>query len=396
MNKLVKDFKLSLLVALVGLVAGFFWGGIAGMLTVGLLSVLEVSFSVDNAVVNAKTLKYMNSFWRFIFMTVGIAVAVVGMRLMFPVTIVSVITGLGMAEVADMALHDTVRYGQILQSVDAEVGAFGGVFLLLVSMDFVLQEGRESHWFSYALNNNGNLKRVAHFESVVSGVAGACAGRVLTDFLFNRNGHVSWIGWTEEKLTTLGDKMGVAIAAGALMFFSMGVAEEERGSVLISGLSGLVLFMVIKTLAGTFESDDEEGEDQGDGLAKAAASTLTRNGIMGFLYLEVMDASFSFDGVIGAFALTNDIVIIMIGLAVGAWFVRSLTVYLVKEGTLDEYEYLEHGAMYAIGALAFLMLFGMTHHVPEIVSGLAGAVFIGASVMSSISKKQEEADESAE
>lgn len=395
MSKLLKDFKLSLLIAVIGVLAGFFWGGIAGALTVVLLSVLEVSFSVDNAVVNAKTLKYMNSFWRFMFMTLGIAVAVVGMRLLFPITIVSVITGLSMAEVADMALHDTVRYGQILQSVDAEVGAFGGVFLLLVSMDFVLQEGRESHWFSYALNNNGDLKRASHFESVVSGVFGACAGRVVTDFFFNRNGHVSWIGWIEEKLTTIGEKMGVAIAAGALIFFSLGVEEAERGSVLISGLSGLVLFMVIKTLAGTFEQDDDEaGEEEGGETAKAVASTLTRNGIMGFLYLEVMDASFSFDGVIGAFALTSDIVIIMIGLAVGAWFVRSLTVYLVKEGTLDEYEYLEHGAMYAIGALALLMLIGMIHHVPEIVSGLTGAFFIGASIVSSVSKKKE--DEAAE
>ena len=78
-----------------------------------------------------------------------------------------------------------------------------------------------------------------------------------------------------------------------------------------------------------------------------------------FLYLEVLDASFSFDGVIGAFAITNDIVLMALGLGIGAMYVRSLTVYLVRQGTLDDYVYLEHGAHYAIGALAVILL---DHH----------------------------------
>lgn len=81
-----------------------------------------------------------------------------------------------------------------------------------------------------------------------------------------------------------------------------------------------------------------------------------KGGIIGFLYLEVLDASFSFDGVIGAFAITNDVIVIMLGLAIGAMFVRSMTIFLVDKGTLDEFVYLEHGAHYAIGALAIIML----------------------------------------
>jgi len=115
-----------------------------------------------------------------------------------------------------------------------------------------------------------------------------------------------------------------------------------------------------------------------------------RGGIGGFLYLEVLDASFSFDGVIGAFAITNDVVIIMLGLAIGAMFVRSMTVYLVDKGTLDEFVYLEHGAHYAIGILAAIMLASMKFHVPEVVTGLAGVSFIGASVWSSIRYRRQQ------
>jgi len=97
-----------------------------------------------------------------------------------------------------------------------------------------------------------------------------------------------------------------------------------------------------------------------------------------------LDASFSFDGVIGAFAITQDVVIIMLGLAIGAMFVRSLTVMLVRQGTLDEYIFLEHGAHYAIGVLAAIMLISMRIHVPEVVTGLAGAMLIAYSVYSSI------------
>ena len=98
----------------------------------------------------------------------------------------------------------------------------------------------------------------------------------------------------------------------------------------------------------------------------------------------MLDASFSFDGVIGAFAITSDVVIIMLGLAIGAMFVRSMTIYLVEKGTLDEFIYLEHGAHYAIGALAIIMLMSMHFHIPELVTGLIGVAFIGWSLWASI------------
>lgn len=78
------------------------------------------------------------------------------------------------------------------------------------------------------------------------------------------------------------------------------------------------------------------------------------------------DASFSFDGVIGAFAINKDIFIIMLGLGVGAQWVRSLTIYFVKRDTLSEYRYLEHGAhWHFILALAGLMFLSALKECPK-------------------------------
>jgi hypothetical protein len=145
--------------------------------------------------------------------------------------------------------------------------------------------------------------------------------------------------------------------------------------VLLSGVCGILLFLAVDSIDAFFEVEDKEG---------GAAGIAKRSGIAAFLYLEVLDASFSFDGVIGAFAITRDVVVIMLGLAIGAMFVRSLTVYFVHKGTLDQFVFLEHGAHYAIGALALIMLLGIVYHVPEVVTGLIGVVFIAASIWSSI------------
>ena len=102
----------------------------------------------------------------------------------------------------------------------------------------------------------------------------------------------------------------------------------------------------------------------------------------------MLDASFSFDGVIGAFAVTADPVIIGLGLGVGAMFIRSITVYLVRRRTLEQYVYLEHGAMWAIGALAAVLLVTIAHEVPEIVTGALGVGFIAAAVICSVAARR--------
>lgn len=321
-----------------------------------ILAVMEVSLSFDNAVVNASVLKHWDKFWRTLFLTVGIIVAVFGMRLVFPLLIVGITADMGMIEVAKLALNNPVEYSAKLMAHHAEIAAFGGLFLLLVFLNFLFDDEKDTHWFH----------------------------------------------WLEVRLAKLANvqAMSIFIALVALIVMAMNVPEISRLAVTMAGIWGIVVYVGVQVIGHLLEgsSSDEEEEDEQANTAGAASSTksnIVKAGIGGFLYLEVLDASFSFDGVIGAFAITSDVVIIMLGLAIGAMFVRSMTIYLVEKGTLDAYVYLEHGAHYAIGALALIMLgSGTGLHVPEVVTGLIGVAFIAWAVVSSIaySKKQQDHD----
>lgn len=303
-----------------------------------ILAVMEVSLSFDNAVVNASVLKHWDHYWRTLFLTVGMLVAVFGMRLVFPLAIVAFTTDMSMIESGQMALNDPKQYSQLLLSHHAEVAAFGGMFLMLVFLSFIFDAEKDIHW----------------------------------------------LHWVEEKLAVLGkvDAVSVFVALTALLLSLSLVSEGEVLKVLLAGVWGIVVFLGVNVLSGFLEEEEHD---------PAIGEMVKKGSIGGFLYLEVLDASFSFDGVIGAFAITNDVIIIMLGLTIGAMFVRSMTIYLVEKGTLDEFIFLEHGAHYAIGALAVIMLLSMKFHVPELVTGLIGVAFIGWSVISSIQYSKKEA-----
>jgi hypothetical protein len=338
----MKHFGLSIVVTLTCVAAAFLWGeaspggGAAAALLVVLLGVMEVSLSFDNAVVNASVLKEMEHRWRQLFLTVGILIAVFGMRLIFPILVVTVATGQGVADVTIMALNAPDDYARHLTSAHAAIASFGGMFLLLVFLSFLLDEGRELHW----------------------------------------------LGKIEEWFSKLGNLQSIEIifALAVLLciqaFFPL--SSESRLTVVVAGIGGVFLYVIVDSLGSYF--DDTDASENVGKVAK-------RSGVMGFLYLEILDASFSFDGVIGAFAITRDVVIIMLGLAIGAMFVRSLTVYLVEKGTLDEYVFLEHGAHYAIGSLAFIMFGSIVWEISEIVSGLIGISFIVVAFIFSIAHK---------
>jgi hypothetical protein len=331
----MRHFRLSFIVTAVCLAGAIYWGGLIGAFFAIILGVLEVSLSFDNAVVNAAILKRMDERWQQYFLTWGILIAVFGMRLLFPIAIVSAATGIGFLGVADMALHSPDTYAQHLSSSHVQIAAFGGMFLLMVFFSFIFDETKELHW----------------------------------------------LGYWEEKMSDFGklESIEIILALGLLLIAQNWLPGEIRLNALVAGIYGVVLFVIVDSLAALFED-----EETGDGVS----DIIKKGSVMSFLYLEVLDASFSFDGVIGAFAITNDVVIIMLGLAIGAMFVRSLTVYLVRQGTLDEYVFLEHGAHYAIGSLAAIMLISMTHHISEIITGLIGAVLIGLSIFSSVLYKR--------
>lgn len=364
---LLRTFGFSIAITLIALAASFFLFSPAGFVIVAVLIVLEVSLSFDNAVVNAKVLKRMSPFWQRIFLTIGILIAVFGMRLVFPVLLVSATAGLTPTEAVNLAIEggpieEEGTYAYLVNEAHPAIAGFGGMFLMMLFLDWLFEE-REIHWISFL----------------------------------------------EKPLQKLGalDAVSVIVALSALAIAATFSDESHFGQVLISGVLGIITYLLVGGLGNLFEGQggDDDDEDEVGALEKADVDAAEQNapgrsgpntaqlatgkaGLFLFLYLEVLDASFSFDGVIGAFAVTQDIFIIMIGLGVGAFWIRSLTVYLVRQGTLDEYAYLEHGAHWAIGALAVILLVTIEIEVSEIVTGLIGVVFIAASFIMSIARNR--------
>jgi hypothetical protein len=351
----LRTFGASLIVAAVGLTLGFLYGGTTGLALTAILAVLEVSLSFDNAVVNATVLVKLNPFWQKIFLTVGVAIAVFGMRLLFPLLIVGITAKLNPVEAVRLALekgdpdkHGT--YGYLLHQAHPAIAAFGGVFLLMIFFEFIFEE-RE----------------------------------------------ITWLTWLEKPLAKIGklDQLAVVLTLIILIVSAYTLAPDNKVStVLVSGALGLATFLVVNSLGEFFDTDDEaetELEEREKSGVRAVVGAAGKAAFFLFLYLEVLDASFSFDGVVGAFAITSDPIIIAIGLGVGAMFIRSLTVFLVRKGTLSEYVYLEHGALWAIGALAVVLLITMRYDVPEVVTGLIGVGFIGAALISSIVRNKRSA-----
>ncbi len=337
----LRYYYTSFMVTLVGLglsswIGYYYTGTVDGALRMTficlVLSVLEISLSFDNAIVNAKVLKDMTDLWRRRFLTWGMLIAVFGMRLVFPLLIVGIVAQLGPWEALVLAATQPAQYAEIMQSVHIQIAAFGGSFLLLVALKYFFDANKDVHWL----------------QSI------------------------------EAPLTKLGRMNAIEIGISLLCLYAVSrfhpVAESR--DFLISGLFGIVTFIIVDGISAFLEAPDTAVGD----LHKASAAA--------FLYLEVLDASFSFDGVVGAFAITQNLFIITIGLGVGAMYVRSMTIMLVERGTLSHFVYLEHGAFYAIGALAVTMFVGTFRHVSESMTGLIGAVFISLSFWSSIRYKK--------
>lgn len=339
MKSSLSYFYSSFVFCIAAAIAAYFIGGIQAAITVLFLTVLETSLSFDNAVVNAGILKDWDEVWRRRFLVWGMLIAVFGMRLVFPLLIVGVAGNVGPIQAVDLALNAPEEYSRILGSAHHQIAAFGGTFLMMVFFSFFVTKHKTEHW----------LQAI------------------------------------EKPLTRLG-KMEAIEAALTLMALiaAAGMLDARRGEFIEAGIWGIVTFILAKGLGALLGGESEAGQH------------VVKQGVGGFLYLELIDASFSFDGVIGAFAMTNNLFIIALGLGAGAMFVRSFTLLLVDKGTLSHYRYLEHGAFWAIGALAILMLVGVNMHISEAVTGLIGAALIAASLFSSIYANRKQAHSAAE
>ncbi|MET1153856.1 DUF475 domain-containing protein, partial [Arthrobacter sp.] len=190
-----KTFGWSFAVTIIALVIAFLYGGPEALILCIILGILEVSLSFDNAVVNARILERMNPFWQKMFLSVGIIIAVFGMRILFPLLIVGVTANLNPVEAVTLAMekgdpNTPGSYGYLLHEAHPQIAAFGGMFLLMLFLDFIL----------------------AHRE-------------------------IKWIKLLEIPLARLGKLEGASLIIGmAALAVSGAVAGDKQGIVLLSGL----------------------------------------------------------------------------------------------------------------------------------------------------------------
>lgn len=337
----MSNYKGSVVFTIVALALGgwlgwHYTGTLEGILSTvwicTILAVLEVSISFDNAVVNAKVLSIMEPKWQTRFLTWGIVIAVFGMRIVFPFLVVAIAAKLGPIDALALALDEPAKYAAILKGSHIGLMGFAGTFLGMVGLKYFFDSEKEVHWIAVI---EAPIKRVANIETL---------------------------------------EIGILLLA--IYFTSLMLTVEEAHVFLISALFGLITFIGVAVIGHLLEAPDE------------VTAGAVKTGLGGFLYLEVLDASFSFDGVIGAFALSTNLFIIAIGLGIGAMFVRSLTIFFVRSGSITKYQFLEHGAFYAILALAGIMFISTFHEVSTVFTGTIGAALIGVSYISSVRYKR--------
>lgn len=337
---MLRHFRGSILFAITCLVLAAIYGwsqqpSLAGVIRVVwivlVLAVLEVSLSFDNAVVNATVLEDMDEVWRRRFLTWGMVFAVYGMYIFFPLAIVAVAAGMGPVEAVKLSLSQPEQYERIVSSAHTGMAGFGGAFLAMVGLKFFFDADKEVHWIGVAERFMTRFSALPAIE--------------------------------------------IALLLSILWGISLTLPLAAAHTFLVAGILGIVTFIAVDALGTALELREERMRQAG---------AIVRSGLGGFIYLNVLDASFSFDAVIGAFALSNNMVVIALGLSIGAMFVRSMTLLLVRQGTLAEYRFLEHGAFWAIVALGAIMLASVRWEIPESVTGLIGAVLIGLALWWSV------------
>lgn len=350
MKEILSHHRGSMIFTVVTMLLGFGYGmylfgnisaalGVVFILSV--LAIVEISLSFDNAVLNAKILKDMDEFWQKMFLTWGLLIAVFGMRLVFPILIVSIAGGVSIFDAVSLAINDQNKYSELLQSSHITIAGFGGAFLMLVALDFFFDVEKDVHW----------------------------------------------VNVIEKTLSKLGERKSISIVITILsMIFIMSLLEpSDASSFFMAGIWGIVTHEIVKLVGDLIESSNSD-EDKNSNLTASVAKT----GLAGFLYLELLDSTLSADGALAALVISKDIFIIAGGLAIGAMFVRSLTVQMVRSGTLNEFKYLEHGAFYAIATLSCIMFASTIIHIPEVITAVLSISFIVAGYYSSVKENKRE------
>jgi len=286
------------------------------ILTVVGLAVFEIVTSVDNAVVNADVLATMSASARRWFLTWGMLTSVFLIRAGLPFLIVySLRPELGIGGMFVSIVSADSSIAQAIESSAPPLLAAGGIFLAFLFLHWLFMEPKH-----YGLRGEEYIhKKGVWFYAVVS---------ILLTLLI-------WYSIPVNAVIAFGAALG-----SSLFFITHG-----------------------------FRQNAEEREKQM--LSAQKMSDWSK-----ILYLEIIDASFSLDGVLGAFAFTLSVPLIVIGSGIGAVAVRQLTARNIE--SVKKYKYLKNGAMYSIGFLGSIMLanaFGL--HLPELISPLATVIILG-------------------
>ncbi len=287
------------------------------------LAVFEIVNSVDNAIINAHVLKSMSPKWRKIFLFWGLIFAVFVIRGVLPFLIVWLtVPGISFGEVFAALFSGAPEVADAVNEGKPLILMGAGVFLLLLYLHWLFLEEKTPLFATDKLVK-------PHFGIWFF----ACAAILLVALLYFARGNPILM---------------LSAAIGNAMFFILyGFREqaEKESQYLVAGHAGM----------GDFSK---------------------------LLYLEVLDASFSFDGVLGAFAFTTDVLLILIGNGIGALVVRELTVKSIDK--VARYKFLKNGAMTSIGFLGAIIIFEsfsealkLGINIPSAVAPLITFVLVG-------------------
>ncbi|MDO8336465.1 MAG: DUF475 domain-containing protein [Candidatus Saccharibacteria bacterium] len=338
MKTLLKYYWLvSIITIAIWLLVGWRLGTEALTLCV-ILTLLEITFSADNAVVNSRVLVTLSPFWQKMFMTVGIILAVFVVRFILPIVIVMVGAELSFDKTFDLALNHPEAYKLELDKAAPVINAFGAMFLFLVALDFFIDPKKKISWLVVEKYLVSFAKKIPH--------------------------------------------AGLLIGFGILVVTVFTLSSEVRLQVSAAMFAAILLYSGLKFINHLMEKHEKNSK---------LTHKVGMAAFLAFVYLQILDASFSLDGVIGAFALTDNIIIIMAGLGAGAIWVREMTLHMVHTNALVRYRYLEHGAHWAIFVLGLIMLLKLVHiEPPEVFVGVVGLVFVAASLYSSYKSHRQE------
>lgn len=298
--------------------------------TLVMLAAVEFSLSMENMAITKGLVGRLSRFWVRLYLTLGVLIAVLFVRLLLPILLVSIGLASSPAHVLGMAAGHPVQYAVALHKVYPEISAFGGVFLALLFLNRMINEPTE----------------------------------------------VRWIKPLEDGLAWLGKRVGraemILVVPLLILFGTVSMAVVD------AGCAGMLVFLLMSCI-----HEPAEGEKAGS-ISKTAKVVGTA-ALLLFMRMEVIDASQSLDGVIAAFSISQDILDVCIGLGLGALLVRSLTALAVRTESLSDEKvpYLEPAAHWAMGLLGGSMIVGEWVTIPDMMSGIASTAVITAALIHS-------------